>query len=739
MADASPRYRGRPLIAVLDELEALGLNLIYSSAVVGPALVVTLEPTARLPRALLDQILVPLGLQAKDGARGAILIVPAATPPSDRITDRVPVETRLVEDIIVTPGHHEIVPQDLGTTRSLSRDDVIGAPTLGTDPSRVVTLLPGIAATDGSATFHARGSATKDVSLILDGLELYNPFHLSAFRSPFSFVDGRMIDSVDFLGGGFTADRGDRNGGFVEMSSVTPSEHASTELEVGTLNARLAYAAPTPFGPLLVSGRYWYPQAIGDTIAFGADGLRPAFGDVYAKFGFVTTPTTVASGHLLLAADRASLRESDGNERVASSNRSGTLWFRVLRSWSPGVATESVFSAGRIGRTREGTADPEDEVIAVADHRSVRFIGVKNDATWTLGGPHVLRGGLDVQFLNAELEHSTGPSDPASTVAFTRSGAALGAYVAYRTGPWNRVIAEFGLRWDRQTYTGNRQWSPRFNLVWQAGQRSEVRIAVGRTAQSLRVHELRIEDGETTYRPPELSRALDLTCIHRFSGSWSVRVDAYRHQLSGLQPRYENLFRPVELFPEVEPDRVFIEPESATLQGVELSVLGDAGAPFQWMVNYTWSTARDVVSGIEVSRSWDQTHAGNVLVAYRWRSGWFLSVNGTVHTGWPTTPVTGSVTALPDGSMEIEPVVGVRNSARFSTYARLDLKTGRAIATAKGNSRIEFSVVNLTDRKNACCVDEVQFEARPDGSIDSKTTFDPWLGITPSLQFVWAF
>ena len=82
---------------------------------------------------------------------------------------------------------------------------------------------------------------------------------------------------------------------------------------------------------------------------------------------------------------------------------------------------------------------------------------------------------------------------------------------------------------------------------------------------------------------------------------------------------------------------------------------------------------------------------------------------------------------------------GPRNSARFPTYARLDLKTGRAITTAKGSLRVELSIVNVTDRKNVCCVDEVQLQERPDGGIDGTTTYDDRLGITPSLQILWTF
>ena len=736
-ADPTTRFRGRPLAEVLEELQHRGLRLIYSSEVVRPDLVVATEPKAGDLRTTLDRLLVPFGLEAKDGAQGVILIVRAETP---RPSPETPVDgARLVESIVVTPAHRKVVPEELGAVRSLSGDDVIAAPTFASDPSRAVSLLPGIAAADASAAFYARGSQAKDVSVVLDGLELYDPFHLSAFQSPFSFVDGRIVDAVDFVDGGFTADRGDRHGGFLEIQSASPAEIASGEIALGTLNSSVGYAAPTKAGKLLVSARYWYPEAVGDTITFGPDGLRPKLGDLYAKLEIVATPTTAVSGHLLLASDRASLVESDGNERLTASSGSAYLWFRVSRSWSPSVATDTVVSAGRIDRARRGVAEPDTGLVSLDDDRGVQFVGFRNDATWALGAKSVLRAGLDVEYLGADLSHAFGAPGAMSTVAVEPSGGSIGAYLSYRAQLGRRLVAEAGLRWDRQTYTDTRELSPRLNLMWAVGPRSELRLGAGRYAQSQRIHELRIEDGETAYGPPEISRQLDLAYLHRFSKPWSVRVDAYRHEMASLQPRYENLFHPIELFPEAEPDRVLVAPESATLQGLELSLSGDGGSPLTWWASYTWSRATDVLAGADVLRSWDQTHAGSFLAAYRWRSGWFGSLSGVVHTGWPMTPVTGREITLPDGSTEIEPVPGPRNSDRLPTYARLDLRAGRAFATAKGNVRVELTVQNVTDRNNARCVDETQFGVGADGRIEGTTTLDYWLGITPSIQMIWAF
>jgi len=712
---SATRYAGRPLVEVLDELQRDGLRLIYSSAVVRPGLVVAAEPEAKRPREVLDEILAPLDLVARDGAHGAILIVAAPKEP------RPSPPPRLVEEIIVTPGRHDIELGELGTVRSFDREQLALAPVAGSDPARIAALLPGVASAEGSTALNARGSASRDLSLVLDGLELYDPFHLSAFQAPYSFIDGRVLDSATLLTGGFTADRGDRHGGFLEMTTGSPVESAATTIETGTLYSRASYAAPTPAGPLLVSGRTWYPEATGDSIALGRDGLRPTFGDLYATLGLVSTPVMAVSGHALLASDHATLSETDGREEVTASDRSAYLWLRVVRAWSPSVTTESVFSGGTILRQREGMGEPDDEIVVVRDGRSVTFYGLRSDAAWRFAPRHELRGGFDLRVLSADLTHAAGPPGQESTLAVEPGGESLAAYAAYRTSIGARLTTEAGVRWDRQTYTGDQQWSPRLNLVWRPASRTEFRLGAGRYAQSLRIHELRIEDGETDYRRPELARQIDVAWIQRVQSS-ELRVEAYRHELNHVQPRYENQLHPLELFPEVEPDRIVVAPQRAALSGVEVSLRDGGHGPLFWMASGTWSKAMDVIDGAEVPRSWDQTYAGTALVAYRFASGWFASAAGTAHTGWPMTPA-----------------LGRRNAQRLPLYARLDLKGGRELVIRKGTLRFELTIQNATDRENVCCIDEVVIRERPDGSVIPTTTFDTWMGITPSFSVAWSF
>ena len=345
---AEERFRGRPLAEVLEELRARGLSLVYSSAVVTGDLAVTVEPRSRHPRAVLDEILAPLGLAAREGPAGSLLIVAGCRRSGEagrggaragrrRDPRRAPAPPmpRFIDEIVVTPGKLSIVREEQAAPRALGDRDAVLVPSIGGDLSRVIELLPGVAAPDHSAAFHLRGSQPHDVALVLDGLELYEPFHLASFQAPFSLVDGGIVDRIELFGGGLTADFGDRHGGFVMLSTQVPQEPGGARIEAGTLNSGIAGASATPRGSWLVSARAWYPEALRDTVELGEDGLDPRFGDVYAKVSRDLSPRTSVSVHGLFANDRLKWSEPAEVETVDYRNDDRYLWLRSLSAWSP--------------------------------------------------------------------------------------------------------------------------------------------------------------------------------------------------------------------------------------------------------------------------------------------------------------------------------------------------------------------------------------------------------------------
>jgi hypothetical protein len=72
-------FAGRTLVEALQILRDQGLNLVFTTSVVRPEMRVEGEPTASEPRQVLDQLLAPHGLEAREGPGQTLVVVPGSS------------------------------------------------------------------------------------------------------------------------------------------------------------------------------------------------------------------------------------------------------------------------------------------------------------------------------------------------------------------------------------------------------------------------------------------------------------------------------------------------------------------------------------------------------------------------------------------------------------------------------------------------------------------------------------
>jgi outer membrane receptor protein involved in Fe transport len=318
-------------------------------------------------------------------------------------------------------------------------------------------------------------------------------------------------------------------------------------------------------------------------------------------------------------------------------------------------------------------------------------------------------------------------------------GESYGLYLADRFQPAAPLIVELGLRWDKQFWIDDQQLSPRVNVMYSVGHNTTLRAAFGRFYQSERLNELQVEDGVDEFAPAQLAEHWLFSVEHRFADGIGLRAEAYHKDLSDLRPRYENLFNPLELFPENREDRVLVAPESGRAQGFEILLKSAVARPVSWWVSYALARAEDRIDGDWQPRSWDQRHAATFGLNLELPAGWNLSLAGAYHTGFPTTGVTAELVEGDEGELEAEPVLGPRNGARFPSYRRLDLRASKRLAISNGELTLVFEVINLLNHDNPCCVDDFVFEVEEDGSVTVIREESSWAPIIPSLGVRWRF
>jgi hypothetical protein len=133
------------------------------------------------------------------------------------------------------------------TVTELTQKDVKAIPALGeSDVLRAIDVLPGVVSTsDFSSAFNVRGGSADENLILLDGLPIYNPFHLGGL---FSVFNTDMVKRVELLSGGFPAQYGGRVSSVLTVESEAGPDSAGFDLQSGVsiIATRVAIGANIP-------------------------------------------------------------------------------------------------------------------------------------------------------------------------------------------------------------------------------------------------------------------------------------------------------------------------------------------------------------------------------------------------------------------------------------------------------------------------------------------------------------
>ncbi|MEZ5562153.1 MAG: TonB-dependent receptor [Gammaproteobacteria bacterium] len=745
-AVAAEAYAGRPVVEVLREWQDRGLTLIYNDTLVPPELRVQQEPAAATGAALLGEILAPHGLKLRPVGPGVWSVVAGqADPAKDKAARPSQLDT-----IVVTTSRYALARNEAGVSTLLMQDELRALPKLADESLRAVHRLPGAASNGISGLAHIRGGEENETEIVLDGMPLSEPFHLKNFFSPVSVLDAEIVGAMDVYAGGFPVHYGDRMSAVVDVRSVVPP--ADGMRAIGASLYHTSGLAGGRFdegrGRWLLSGRR---SNLADAIKLVNSNLgEPKYLDSFSKVEYDFSDDTSGALHLLVVNDHVRVNNSQETEFAKVGDRSAYVWATAEHRWSERLSGWALLSYTNVDNDRDGTVDdPGERLGDVHDHRSHTATNLKLELQQ--GDDQLLfRYGLDLGLLDAHYAYSSSlevyagtpwpDSPPSLTVrqsALQPDGSQMGAFVSGRWRMTDRLTGELGMRWDNQTWDhvdGGTQLSPRLGLRYDPTPRTELRASWGRFFQAQAINELQLEDGIENFFPAQRADHLILSAEHELANRMRVRLEAYYKDYDELRPRFENQFDPLVLIPELQTDRIEVPATSGSARGVELLLNRRGAGPWGWWLSYTWSEVEDHIDGADVERSWDQTHSFNA--GLNWINGpWDITLAGTWHTGWPTTPV--SLGAAPPG--EVPPVVvGARNTTRFDAFKSVDLRVAHTFALEKSELLAFVEFTNLLAQKNACCVEYTERDTGG-GVYTLDRDVDDWIRFAPNFGVLWRF
>ena len=167
-------------------------------------------------------------------------------------------------------------------------------PGAGEDVLRTLQALPGILApNDFSSQLVVRGSGPDQNLIIIDNVEIFNPYRLYGFISMFN---PDAVSDITLITGGFPVKYGDRLSAVLDVSNRegTPKKSLTGSLNASITNANLVLEGKNPFnirGGWMINSRRTYYDLILEPFAKNAGLVEeetafPNFYDIQAKVTF---------------------------------------------------------------------------------------------------------------------------------------------------------------------------------------------------------------------------------------------------------------------------------------------------------------------------------------------------------------------------------------------------------------------------------------------------------------------
>jgi outer membrane receptor protein involved in Fe transport len=709
--------RGEPLVDALNELRRDGLQLIFSSALIEPQLIVDVDPGTGTPEQIARRILESHGLTLEAIRPGMFSIVkrtPAASTPESEgelLEDRVPSPEYPLYEVSIYASRYAIDRQEATSLTELSRDDLERMAGVSQDALRVTRFLPGTTSNTLSARSHVRGGREDELAIYFDGVPLPEPFHFKDVQSVLGILDPENVSIVEFYSGVFPARYGNRLSGVLDMR---PRQWKGENYNaIGASNLYFSALSHVRLERLplewLASVRYGNRSLLRDLLHFRQQESEPGFLDALGRVKLDLGSRSAVVVGWLLVQDEMEAR-LDGGTSADLGYRDATGW--VSWEFSPDANKEFRAIVARTERhtDRDGTLpSPGGELSALDDRRRFDTTSARLEATARANDKLSLNAGVEWQDDDAAyLFRADARFDPAFAAAFDRDpsfsrredfGIEATSYAAYASALvslGSRTLIDLGLRWDGQRFGAafrDDEVSPRVSLQFQYDPQTVLRASWGRLAQTERADELLVPDGDESFHPAQRATQSVLSIERQAFTSFLFRAEAYDKRVSSPRPLYENLLDPFSLLPELGVDRVRVQPDDSHAYGVELSFRWEPGGAWSGWANYNWSEATDQIDGRTVPRTWDQRNALSSGIAWA-REPWLLSGTFTWHSGWRRNEL------LLDGT---DLVLSQRNERSWPDQLSLDLRATWRRPLRRGELEVFGEITNVTDHDNLCC------------------------------------
>jgi hypothetical protein len=635
---------------------------------------------------------------------------------------------------------------------NISNQDIRKAPAfVEADLFRTLQLLPSVSASnDFNAALIVRGGSPDENLILLDGTEIYNPYHIGGV---FSTFNADMISDAEFLAGGFPAKFGGRlssvlnitgregnsKNGRLPQSLNTVKKYwdfSGASGNISLLSSKILTEGSIYKGSWMFSARRTYFDKFVDMYYNSINEPPPGnyyFWDTHLKLKFAPNNTNQFFYSQFSGEDNLFLEIGGGGFPGVDF---GWNWGNGTKNltWKF-IPNSNYFIKSRLSRTTynfnvdfeiDFNAGDEDTTQAIIDDGGISDLSLYldnlvEDLDVNQEIKYLINDNLNMD-LGWQIKHlslmytETFAGQQVTNISSTPKTASSFININWSPNPLLKTISGFRI----SKFNGYDKFliNPKFSLKYNPISDLAIKASVGRYSQFL----------YTINQEEELLRIVDFwqpipqgkkpqEADHIIVGLEYWMSEGNTMSLESYAKIYSTIYDINPKFDATDIESTLAIQGTAEAMGIEYLYRFKKNNLSGWL-SYAYSKIERTVDLNSDGSIWDsqeiypakydKPHSFNTLLSYIINKKYTAGITTSFGSGQTYTPVIGKVhqtSAEAYGSLEspysnFGNIYGAKNSSRYPNYFRVDVSIARKMKLFGIDSELKFQIVNLTDNYN---------------------------------------
>lgn len=718
----------------------------------------------------------------------------------------VPISNEIVEVVISANEEEEKENNPIESSRMglmrIPSQKLKAIPAVAGEPDilKAITLLPGISqSVEGSAGFYVRGGGPDQNLILMDGVPMYNPYHLWGFLSTFN---PDAINNIEITKGAFPARYGGRLSSVLDITlNDGNNQEWKKNISFGLLSARASISGPLKKekSSIFISARRTILDLIIAPIAADRDvGYveKPSysFGDVNLKFNYKLSKKDRIYISGFYSRDNVTLKINGEDEFIGSQKlREATGWSSAFGSvrWNHLFSDKLFSNTTAYYSNYNYFANKSKEIEGIAngvlpnsinksDYASIiNDLTFKQDYQYYLNNNHHIRFGGGVIFhkfkpgVNSFSKKEDGETILSSTPDNTTKATEFSLYVEDDIQVNDKLKFNLGIHTSALSVQDTSYFSiqPRLSARYLLNKNVALKVGFSKMTQYLHLLTTsNLTKSSDLWVPvtknilPPTSTQYSIGTAFSFGKNYEVEIEGYYKDMKNLIDYKEG----ASFLLTTGDWENKVEKGNGESYGTELFIQKKKGKLTGWIgytLSWTNRTFENINFGKPYPYKYDRRHDISIVGRYQFNQTWSMNAswvfnsgnyvslstanhitanyNGDVNYGWFEFPASGivgfNISATNPGLNTNPPS---RNNYKLPDYHRLDISASRKKTTKRGNqSEWIFGVTNAYNKFNPSIFSQsfaVEGEVN-NQKLTSKITQYAMFPILPTVSYSLSF